>query len=296
MDTPEELRALLARWAKRLGRRSPQTARSYRHAVGGFIGSLGEEPLSTEGTERWVEGLQRLAPASQAHRISAVRTFLRFGQTQGVVSKSPIDVLVRPRVTVTSYGRYLTVDELAILFGAARDLSPRHYGTVAALTLTGCRVSELAAARWGDLYRDPAGRLGLRIVGKGGKERAVKIREDLFRALATLHGSAELDSDDTAPLIPGERSRGGVPACSTRTLQRLVSESVDRAVAMGLKKKQASAHFLRHSHATLAAAAGADAFVIQASLGHSRLETSQRYVHLARGLAQTTVDALPELP
>ncbi len=295
MDSSRELRTLLERWGRRLQGRSPQTARSYRHVVAGFIDSLGGKRLSTAAAERWVEGLRGLAPATQAHRISAVKTFLRYGQDQGLVSKGPIDVLVRPRVTVTSYGRYLTAEELGVLFGAARDLSPRHFGTVAALTLTGCRVSELAGARWGDLYLDPAGRLGLRIVGKGGKERAVKVRRDLFETLAALHGSAELDADDPTPLIPGQRSRNGAPACSTRTLQRLVGDAVATAVAAGLKKRRASAHYLRHSHATLAAAAGADAFVIQASLGHSRLETSQRYVHLARGLAETTVDALPPL-
>jgi hypothetical protein len=34
-------------------------------------------------------------------------------------------------------------------------------------------------------------------------------------------------------------------------------------------------------------------FTIQANLGHSRIETSQRYIHWARGLADSTADALP---
>ncbi len=294
MADAEALRPLLDRWCKRLGRRSAQTAKGYRNVVRRFLDSLGEGPLSTDAVERYVDGLGSVAPATQAHRISAVRSFLRFAQAEGIVAKGPADVLIRPRVAITSYGRYLDLGELRILFEASRELSPRHFATVAALTLTGCRVSEIAGARWADLYLDPAGRLGLRILGKGGKERAVKVRADLFDALAELHGSVDLDARDRTPLIPGTRRRGGVPTCSVRTLQKLVSEAVDRAMDFGLKKT-ASAHYLRHSHATLAAASGADALTIRESLGHSKLETSQRYVHLARGLEQTTVDALPEL-
>jgi integrase/recombinase XerD len=294
MATAEALRPVLDRWCRRLERRSVQTAKGYRNVVRRFLDSLGSGPLTAETVERYVDGLESVAPATQAHRISAVRSFLRFAQDQGIVAKGPADVLVRPRVAITSYGRYLDISELKLLFEAARELSPRHFATVAALTLTGCRVSEIAGARWSDLYVDPRGRLGLRILGKGGKERAVKVRADLFEALAELHGSADLNARDRTPLIPGIRMRGGVPTCSVRTLQKLVSEAVDRASDKGLTKA-ASAHYLRHSHATLAAASGADALTIRESLGHSKLETSQRYVHLARGLEQTTVDALPEL-
>src|SRR5438477_6158675 len=39
-------------------------------------------------------------------------------------------------------------------------------------------VSELAGAQWRHLFRDPEGRLGLLVVGKGGKERVVKVRDE----------------------------------------------------------------------------------------------------------------------
>ena len=58
-------------------------------------------------------------------------------------------------------------------------------------------------------------------------------------------------------------------------------------------KKDVSPHWLRHSFATLAALGGAPAFQLQQDLGHSRLETSQRYVHWAVGLRDSAVDKLP---
>lgn len=288
MTQRERLEGLLDRWARRLAARSGQTARIYRWDVEQFLGALGSKRLNAAAVERWIDSLAGLAPATRAHRISAVRTFLRFAQIEGAIDRGPVDALVRPRVTVTSYGRYLDVDELRALLDAARSLGARHYATVAALWQTGCRISELSGARWLDLYRDPAGRLGLRLFGKGGKERAVAVPDDLFAALVELHGSDVLDASDAGSLIGGAYRRGSV---STRTLQRMVSEAV---TAAGLSKA-ASPHWLRHSHLTHAAANGASVFQIQAQAGHSDISTSQRYIHLATGLADSTADKLPTL-
>ncbi len=146
-------------------------------------------------------------------------------------------------------------------------------------------MSELVNAERRDLFEDPEGRLGLRVVGKGGKERVVRIRDDLFSVLSALRGSDALDARDRSPLLPSSRGT----AYSTRGLHKLVSQATEQ----GGVHKPVSPHWLRHTHATLAASGGASAVVIQASLGHSRLETSQRYIHWARGLEETTVDSLP---
>src|SRR5437867_2680783 len=157
-----------------------------------------------------------------------------------------------------------------------------------ALWLTGLRVSELAQAEWRHLFRDPEGRLGLVVVGKGGKERVVKIRHDLFELLCeqrTRMGlPMALDGKDKTPLIAN--AKGG--AYHTRTLHKLVANAAVKAEL----KKDVSPHWLRHSFATLAALGGAPAFQLQQDLGHSRLETSQRYVHWATGLRDSAVDKL----
>jgi len=66
---------------------------------------------------------------------------------------------------------------------------------------------------------------------------------------------------------------------TTRGLHRLVATAAKLA---GIDKP-VSPHWLRHSFATLAAAGGAPPYQLQADLGHARLETSQRYIHWARG-------------
>jgi site-specific recombinase XerD len=280
-----ELRPLLRPWLAALRQRSEHTARNYEVACRRFLDELGEREVDPQAIADYLDSLRGLAPGSRAAHISAVRSFLKLAQDQGVIERSPRELLVRPRVAITSYGRFLNVDEIRAVVAAARELGPLHEAIVLLLAGTGLRVSEAAGAEWRDLFHDPAGRLGLRVVGKSGKERVVKIRGDVFAAIVRLHGSDELDASDRMPLFPSPR--GG--AYSSWSLWAKFRGAVGKS---GITKP-ASPHWARHSHATLAAAGGSTAFEIMGALGHAKLETSQRYVHMATGLERTTVDALP---
>jgi len=268
--------------------RSQHTARSYRHCLQRFLLAV-DEPvakLTVADAARYLGTLDGLSPASKAHHISAVRSFLRFLQGQGVIPTTPLDVLRRPRVAITSMTRYLTQEEAERLLTAAGEVSPQCHVACAVMLLTGLRVSELAQAQWRHLFRDPEGRLGLLVVGKGGKERIVKIRDDLSRLLweeRKRNGlPVDLDARDTRPLVANRQGNGYHP----RTLHKLITRAAKNA---GLRKP-VSPHWLRHSFATMAALGGAPAFQLQQDLGHARLETSQRYVHWATGLRDSAVD------
>ena len=286
MRDPKALERLLEPWTAGLRSRSPHTARTYRDCVARFL-TLAKAGITPAAVGEYLASLEGLSPASRAHHISAVRSFIRYAKAQGVIGRDPSELLVRPQVAITSMNRYLTEDELRLLLGAARTISARHYAACLLLATTGLRLNEAAQAEWRHLFRDPDGRLGLLVVGKGGKERVVKVSTGTFAVLAGLHGSDVLDARDRTPLIPD--SRGTL--YTANGLWRLVRAAV---TASGLPKP-ASPHWLRHSFATLAARGGAPAYTLQASLGHSRLETSARYVHWARGLADQAGDYLPDL-
>ena len=127
------------------------------------------------------------------------------------------------------------------------------------------------------------------VVGKGNKERVVAVREDLWRVLAAERArrglSVELSARDTSPLVA---DRGGT-APSTMTIWRWVRASAQVA---GIDKPL-SPHWLRHTFGTLTALAGAGVFSIQEAMGHAQITTSQRYVHWARGLADSAAHKLP---
>ena len=78
-------------------------------------------------------------------------------------------------------------------------------------------------------------------------------------------------------LFPG---RDGDRPLTTRQFGRLFTEA---AKAAGLRKT-VSLHSLRHSFATHLLERGTDIRVIQALLGHDKLETTARYTRVATGI------------
>jgi integrase/recombinase XerD len=186
--------------------RSEHTARSYAHAVGRFLAETAKpvDQLTVADAARYLGSLSGLCAASRAHHISAVRSFLKYCQAQGIIPYTPLDALKRPRVALTSMTRHLSQEEAERLLRAAPEVSPQCYVACATLLLTGLRVSEFATAEWRHLFRDPDGRLGLMVVGKGGKERVVKIRDDIFglpyRERKRKRLPTKLDGRDRTPL------------------------------------------------------------------------------------------------
>jgi len=117
----------------------------------------------------------------------------------------------------------------------------------------------------------------VKVMGKGNKERIVPIGRPAAEALA-----AYLAVRDTlrrgkfgayrGPLFLNYR--GG---CLTPRGIELLLEKYLRRSGMG---KAITPHGLRHSFASHMLQAGADLRVIQELLGHARLTTTQRYIHV----------------
>ena len=66
-----------------------------------------------------------------------------------------------------------------------------------------------------------------------------------------------------------------------RPLERTMVYKIvkDCAKRSGVSEK-ASCHWLRHSHASHAIESGCNLRLLQQSLGHSKLETTERYLHI----------------
>jgi site-specific recombinase XerD len=146
----------------------------------------------------------------------------------------------------------------------------------------GLRASEVVRLRAGDIDSE---QMIIRIVqSKGRKDRHVMLPAEVLDLLRQWWKVRPSRHDaDVAPeqrwLFPGRKERPHLPL-TTRQFGRLFKEA---AKAAGLRKTL-SLHTLRHSFATHLLERGTDIRLIQALLGHDKLETTARYTRVATGI------------
>ena len=139
------------------------------------------------------------------------------------------------------------------------------------LYATGIRVSELAALNLTDL---DAGARTLRVWGKGGKERIVPYGRPAQEALRQW-----VQMGRPALVVAGSGQALFLGARGARIDPRVVRDRLTAACTYA-QVPVISPHELRHSAATHMVEGGADLRAVQDLLGHSSLQTTQRYTHV----------------
>jgi site-specific recombinase XerD len=172
----------------------------------------------------------------------------------------------------------LSPEEVKRVLTMATSLKAR-----AMLTLAygcGLRAGEVVRLRAGDL--DSEQKIIRIVQSKGRKDRHVMLPAEVLKLLRQWWKVRPTEQDaGVAPehrwLFPG---RSQHQPLTTRQFSRLFKEA---AKAAGLRK-MVSLHSLRHSFATHLLERGRDIRVIQALLGHDKLETTARYSRVAIGM------------
>jgi integrase/recombinase XerD len=262
---------------------SPNTLAAYRSDLMGFIrwrrvaapGPLAGLDVST--LSRYVESLNQsgLAPTSVCRHLASLSTFFRFLVFEGRLADNVAKLVIAPAVwdrlpTVLSP---VAVDRLLAAPDGNDRLGRRDRAVLETLYATGCRASEVAGLRPGDL--DLVTGL-VRCVGKGNKERRVPLGS---RAIAALADYLRRDRPQLVARSPATRSV--FVSKSGRPLSRVgVWSIVKRYVRQLGLPVDASPHTLRHSFATHLLAGGADLRVVQEMLGHASIATTQIYTRV----------------
>ena len=152
--------------------------------------------------------------------------------------------------------------------------TPSAVAAIRLLMLTGCRLSEIQKLRWDDVKDDcielPDAKTGGRAVPLGPEARAVLAR------LPRVDGNPWV--------IAGKR-----PGTHFTDLQRPWQRIRERA---GLEDVRI--HDLRHSYASRALALGESLTMIGKPLGHTQVQTTARYAHLARDSVQNAAARITE--
>ena len=198
----------------------------------------------------------KLAPATIARKLAAVRAFLRF--TLGA-SKVPDARLSprRPRRLPEAPKQEEIEAELDRL--ASHDpLAIRNRALAELVYSAGLRSQEAVDLDLADVEFDQE---ALRVRGKGGKERVVPLGEEAAYWVALwLRERPKLARGAHDALFISARGR----RLDTSTLRKLFPHP----------------HRLRHAFATHLLEGGADLRTIQELLGHSSLSTTQMYSHV----------------
>jgi integrase/recombinase XerD len=217
-------------------------------------------------------------PSTQARRIAALRSLLRFGHELEYLPRNVGALLTQPKAPRRLAERMLGVEELGALLNAANARGGRDRAIVLTLYYSAARVAEVAGLTWDRVHREEtAGKpdgASLTVHGKGGLTRSVWVPEVVWIALSAI-----------AP-EPREghvfRARAGTPLDVRDFRRRLTLAARDA----GLGK--VSPHWLRHTAATLALRAGCPLHEVSADLGHASIATTGRYLHARKssGLAR----------
>lgn len=142
---------------------------------------------------------------------------------------------------------------------------------------TGLRRGELVALRWRDVdyakrklfVRTAVSGDVLATSTKSGKHREVPLSDQAIAALGRLQQRGDFTSPADFVLV--NRAGGRIEGSA---LRRRVGRAMTRA---GLRPLRF--HDLRHTFGSLLIAAGVDIVTVQAAMGHSRITTTQRYLH-----------------
>ncbi len=263
---------------------SPNTVRSYRSDLTQLVDFAAERGVTeTDHVDLdllrdwlWRSSQAGLAKSSLARRAAAVRSFTswlsRSDPDAGDAAarlKAPKSDHHLPRVlTREQIGGIL--DRVADRADTGDPVAIRDAAIIELLYASALRVSELTGLSLGDV---DLGRLTVRVLGKGSKERVVPFGVPAKNALGRWLEIRPTIAEDPRAFFVGAKGQ----ALTSRTVYELVSILLATVPGAG----PAGPHTLRHTAATHLLDGGADLRGVQELLGHASLATTQLYTHVS---------------
>ncbi len=271
-------------------RLSPKTCSAYESDMRVFLDflqtHLGKEVMVSDLDELALADFRsflaqrhrdNLSATSRARALSSLRSFWHFMNREGKLKNANLSVLTSPK-RGKQVPKALSHQAIEKIMAEAKATSSNAWigarNNALLMLLYGCglRISEALDINMEELPQTAD--KGLRIIGKGNKERLVPllplVRDEVKLYIRLCPFALEGKS---ALFVAQSGKRLGA-----RRVQRLM-ESLRHKFNLGAN---ATPHSLRHSFATHLLSNGADLRAIQELLGHSSLSATQIYTQVDR--------------
>jgi site-specific recombinase XerD len=259
--------------------RSPQTLRGYRNHLFAFVRFMERQynvaPYVEDITEEdlltymhFLKQDRKQKPSSRARAQNAFRSFYRYVVKQGW---APVDLSqALPPIRVHPQERvYLTEEEVMTLIEHLD--TPLIQLVTFFLYRTGLRISECLALTLDTV--DLTDGIVYVMEGKGNKDRVVPLAPDLWEQLN--HYVLSWRPAVTSKQFFVTSRTGGLSVSR-------VNQALGNTARSLNWKKNVSSHILRHSFASRLLQQGASLVAVQKLLGHSSLDVTGIYTHVAR--------------
>jgi len=257
-----------------------RVVRTAKRAIAAGIRDLEADGVAKQAQE-WIEGLtsastgRPLDPKSRNIYAVTLRSLGRLAVQERMIRRSPFERLRLVPVDESSPGVYR-------LFDLRRAAGDRYAGTpgwwdFVWILYTGLRVTTAAQAKWSWVHLDeevlhvPAGCLK----GRQGRRRdlIVDLQPELVDLLKMRQEQRDPSPEDSIlDPVTFSRARDQVTRRVRNFLDAIGIDPPDHRLV----------HALRHTHACLLAASGADSWDVQDALGHRTSKMSHHYAQLRR--------------
>ena len=262
-----------------------KTRKDYLRTVAGFAAFLERSPgtATAEDIRRFqiLQSEQGMNAPAMNSTVAALRFFFNHTLDRPDLARKLIRLRYPRKLPVV-----LSPGEAARLIAATTCL--KHRAALSVAYGAGLRVAEVASLKVGDI--DSQRMLIVVVRGKGGRGRHAMLSPGLLALLRSWwqEGRREGVMRPGGWLFPGQDPARPI---TTRQLGRVVEAA---AVAAELTK-HVSPHTLRHSFATHLLEDGVDIRVIQALLGHAKLDNTALYTRVATRTVRTVTSPLDRI-
>lgn len=202
--------------------------------------------------------------------LSYFSGFLKWCRRERALELKPIHIETLPHSRPKPF--VLSPGEIVKILSA---VTPFHRAFILCLYTLGLRLSEARYLRWTDIdFSNGA----VRVIQKGGEQKILPMNEWLKTSLQSLEKVGEY--------VFSSRQRGKTGDEEEPEEEKPIHD-IRKALAKACKQagitKKVNHHLFRHSIATHLMGNDVNLRVIQSYLGHSQMETTEWYTHVAMG-------------